>query len=696
MPDDPDLLDLLENLDLPGDLGGLDPDQLAVLADAIRRYLVEVMSETGGHLSPNLGVVELTLALHRVFASPDDAIIWDVGHQAYVHKILTGRADCFPTLRQDGGLSGYPSREESPHDWVENSHASTSLSYGMGMATAGRRGSTVVVIGDGALTGGMAHEALNHIAHSWPARLVIVLNDNGRSYAPTVGGLARHLARLRLDPHYESTKRAIGSRLRRIPGIGELADETARRIKESIKQMLSPSTFFDVLELKYAGPIDGHDLALLERTLARAKGFDEPVVIHVVTDKGKGYQPAIADERDKLHGVGRFDVATGEPVLRQMSYTDVFETALADVARRHPEVVAVTAAMESSTGLGAMAVDSPERVHDVGISEQHAVTFAAGLAMAGLHPVVCIYSTFLQRAFDQVMMDVALHGLPVTFVLDRAGITGPDGSSHHGVFDLSFLRTVPGLAIAAPANATELCGMLEAAVTHDGPVAIRFPEGRGDLQPRAPGGGRALRRVGGAEPRRGCRPARQRAHGRGRVEGRRSPGRGGNLVHGRQCPVDQAARSPAGRMGGHPPPRGDDRGQRHHRRLRRRRARASRPVRRRREGACPRGAGPLHPIRQPGEHPRRAGPRCRWDRRLGRAHARPWGHLAPGTAHDGARAPSVGGAERSSAGMSESGRKQKRPTTGLGSPSVGGGRTSVRSPGEACKVQRGANTAAVG
>ncbi len=486
MPDDPDLLDLLENLDLPGDLGGLDPDQLAVLADAIRRYLVDVMSETGGHLSPNLGVVELTLALHRVFDSPDDAIIWDVGHQAYVHKILTGRADRFPTLRQDGGLSGYPSREESPHDWVENSHASTSLSYGMGMATAGRNGSTVVVIGDGALTGGMAHEALNHIAHSRPARLVIVLNDNGRSYAPTVGGLARHLARLRLDPHYESTKRAIGSRLRRIPGIGEFADETARRIKESIKQMLSPSTFFDVLELKYAGPIDGHDLALLERTLARAKGFDEPVVIHVVTDKGKGYQPAIADERDKLHGVGRFDVATGEPMLRQITYTDVFETALADVALRHPDVVAVTAAMESSTGLGAMAVEFPERVHDVGISEQHAVTFAAGLAMAGLHPVVCIYSTFMQRAFDQVMMDVALHGLPVTFVLDRAGITGPDGSSHHGVFDLSFLRTVPGLAIAAPANATELCGMLETAVTHDGPVAIRFPKGAVTSSPELP------------------------------------------------------------------------------------------------------------------------------------------------------------------------------------------------------------------
>ncbi|CAN5474340.1 1-deoxy-D-xylulose-5-phosphate synthase [soil metagenome] len=486
MPDKHDLLDLLIDLDLPGDLARLDRDQLAELAAAIRRYLVTVLSETGGHLSPNLGVVELTMALHRVFHSPDDAIIWDVGHQAYVHKILTGRAALFPTLRQDGGLSGYPSRAESRHDWVENSHASTSLSYGMGMASAGRPGYTVAVIGDGALTGGMAHEALNHIAHARPDRLIIVLNDNGRSYAPTVGGLAQHLARLRLDPHYESTKRAIGSRLRRLPRIGAFADETAHRIKESIKQMLSPSTFFDVLELKYAGPIDGHDLELVERTLTQARGFDEPVVIHVVTEKGRGYQPAIADERDKLHGVGSFDVETGTPTLRQVQYTDVFEAALAEVARRHPEVVAVTAAMESSTGLGAMAVEFPDRVYDVGISEQHAVTFAAGLAMAGLHPVVCIYSTFLQRAFDQVMMDVALHGLPVTFMLDRAGITGPDGSSHHGVFDLSYLRMIPGMAIAAPANEAELCGLLETAVNHQGPVAIRFPKGAVTITPDVP------------------------------------------------------------------------------------------------------------------------------------------------------------------------------------------------------------------
>ena len=615
VPENPDLLDLLADLDLPGDLAGLDPDQLAGLADAIRRYLVEVMSETGGHLSPNLGVVELTLALHRVFTSPDDAIIWDVGHQAYVHKILTGRADRFPTLRQDGGLSGYPSREESSHDWVENSHASTSLSYGMGMATAGRKGSTVVVIGDGALTGGMAHEALNHIAHSRPEKLVVILNDNGRSYAPTVGGLARHLARLRLDPHYESTKRAIGSRLRRIPRIGEFADETARRIKESIKQMLSPLTFFDVLELKYTGPIDGHDLTLLERTLAQAKDFDEPVVIHVVTDKGKGYQPAIADERDKLHGVGKFDVATGEPILRQITYTDVFETALADVARRHPEVVAVTAAMESSTGLGAMAVEFPGRVHDVGISEQHAVTFAAGLAMAGLRPVVCIYSTFLQRAFDQVMMDVALHGLPVTFVLDRAGITGPDGSSHHGVFDLSFLRTVPGLALAAPANATELCGMLETAVTHGGPVAIRFPKGAVTASPEVPV---AAVPFGEWE---------ELSHGEdvvllanGRMVEAASKAAGRLAEAGVSCTVVNArwVKPLDGRL---------DRWAADHRLVVTVEDNVVTggfgaavlehlaPTGRRRQGAGHRGAGPLHPFRQRREHPRRARPRRRRDRR---------------------------------------------------------------------------------
>ncbi len=484
--EDHKLLDLLADRDLPGDLARLDADELAELADAIRHYLITTLSRTGGHLSPNLGVVELTLALHRSFDSPHDAIIWDVGHQAYVHKILTGRADRFPELRVDGGLSGYPSRDESDHDWVENSHASTSLSYAMGLACSGRPGYVVAVIGDGALTGGMAHEALNHIAHARPERLIIVLNDNGRSYAPTVGGLAQHLARLRLDSHYESTKRAIGSGLRRLPLVGEQADELARRLKESLKQILVPSTFFDVLELKYTGPIDGHDIELLERTFEQARVLDEPVVIHVVTDKGRGYEPADSDERDKLHAIGKFDVTTGEPVLRQVSYTDVFEAALARAADARPDLVAVTAAMESSTGLGAMATRYPGRVHDVGISEQHAVTFAAGLAMAGLRPVVCIYSTFLQRAFDQVMMDVAMHGLNVTFVLDRAGVTGPDGASHHGVFDLSYLRMIPGLAVATPGNEIELCGLLETALDHGGPVAIRFPKGTVAAAPELP------------------------------------------------------------------------------------------------------------------------------------------------------------------------------------------------------------------
>ncbi len=480
------LFEILDPLDLPHDLADLDQDQLADLCEQVRDYLVAVLSETGGHLSPNLGVVELTLALHRVFDSPDDAIIWDVGHQAYVHKILTGRAREFPRLRQDHGLSGYPSRTESPHDFVENSHASTALSYAVGLSQARRSGHVIAVVGDGALTGGMAYEALNHLAECRPERLILIVNDNGRSYAPTVGGVARHLSRLRLDRKYESTKKAIGFGLRKLPFVGEQADELARRVKESIKQILQPSTLFDVLDLKYAGPIDGHDLALVEESLQRAKHIDEPVIIHVVTDKGRGYGPAVDDSEKKLHDVGSFDIATGSPTMSPLTYTQVFGEAVADAAARRPDVVAVTAAMESSTGLGALAERFPERVHDVGISEQHAVTFAAGLAMGGLHPVVCIYSTFMQRAYDQVLLDVGLHGLPVTFVLDRAGITGPDGSSHHGVFDLSLLRTVPGLAIATPANESDLVGLLETALDHSGPVAIRFPKGTVATMPELP------------------------------------------------------------------------------------------------------------------------------------------------------------------------------------------------------------------
>ncbi len=480
------LLEMLDPLDLPRDLAGLDEDQLAELSEQIRDYLIAILSETGGHLSPNLGVVELTLALHRVFDSPNDSIIWDVGHQAYVHKILTGRARQFPGLRQDFGLSGYPSRAESPHDFVENSHASTSLSYAIGLAQARRDGHVIAVIGDGALTGGMAYEALNHLAEARPERLIVIINDNGRSYAPTVGGVAQHLSRLRLDRKYESTKKAIGFGLRKLPFVGEQADEMARRVKESIKQMLQPSTLFDVLDLKYAGPIDGHDIALLEESLERAKHIDEPVIIHVVTDKGRGYRPAVEDDEKKLHDIGRFDIATGTPTLSPLTYTEVFGRALADAAARRPNVVAVTAAMQSSTGLGALAEGFPTRVHDVGISEQHAVTFAAGLAMGGLHPVVCIYSTFLQRAYDQVLLDVALHDLPVTLVLDRAGITGPDGASAHGVFDLALLRTVPGLAIATPANEHDLVRLLETALDHNGPVAIRFPKGSVAAMPDLP------------------------------------------------------------------------------------------------------------------------------------------------------------------------------------------------------------------
>jgi len=473
---------VLESIRSPADLRSTPRDQLGALAAEIRSLLVEQVSKTGGHLSPNLGVVELTLALHRVFDSPREAIVWDTGHQAYVHKLLTGRVEAFSTLRQPRGISGYPSRSESPHDVVENSHASTSLSYALGLAEARLRGGVpghvVAVIGDGALTGGMAYEALNQIAHLQPPNLVIILNDNGRSYAPTVGGLARHLAQLRIDPRYERVKGEISHRLRDLPVVGAQAEEAAFRVKESVKQLLQPTTVFDSLGLKYAGPVDGHDIDALEDLLRRAKRLRAPTVIHVVTEKGRGYGPAIDDEIDKLHQVSpQSDPLTGRPRQSDLTYTNVFGEALMSAASRHPDVVAITAAMASSTGLLNLAREFPDRVFDVGICEQHAVTFAAGLAMAGRRPVVCVYSTFLQRAFDQAMMDVCLHRLPVVFALDRAGVTGPDGSSHHGVFDLSYLRLMPNLKVASPADATELCALLETALATDGPVAIRFPRG---------------------------------------------------------------------------------------------------------------------------------------------------------------------------------------------------------------------------
>ncbi len=479
---------MLDSISQPSDLQNLTADQLDELCEEIRAFILEKVSKTGGHLSPNLGVVELTIALHRVFDSPRDRLIWDVGHQAYVHKLLTGRADRFDTLRHTGGLSGYPSPEESEHDFVENSHASTSLSYALGHALADYDGWTVAIIGDGALTGGMAYEALNHIAVTRPERLIIVLNDNGRSYAPTVGGLAAlaNLAHYRIDPRYEKAKRTISKMLRGLPLVGETADEMAGRVKDAIKQILEPSTVFDALNLKYSGRIDGHTNALSDQTLEAAKTHGEPVVVHVVTEKGNGYQPAIEDEEEKLHGVGSFDIETGRALKAELKLSDVAGHALADAAARRPEMMGVSAAMISTAGLKQMAEQFPDRVFDTGIAEQHAVTLAAGMAMAGKKPVVAVYSAFLQRAFDQVIADVALHDLAVTFLIDRAGVTGPDGPSHHGVFDISYLRMIPNLVVGAPADATELCAMIETAADHDGPIAIRYPKGGAVSVPSIP------------------------------------------------------------------------------------------------------------------------------------------------------------------------------------------------------------------
>lgn len=479
---------ILDTISSPADLRGLTQDQLVALCGEIREFILEKVSRSGGHLSPNLGVVELTLALHRSFDSPRDRIIWDVGHQAYVHKLVTGRRDDFDSLRHTGGLSGYPSREESPHDFVENSHASTSLSYALGHALADYPGYTIAVVGDGALTGGMAYEALNHMAVTKPERLIVIVNDNGRSYAPTVGGLASlaNLAHYRFDPRYEKTKKAIGKMLHGLPLVGESAEELATRVKDAVKQIIEPSTVFDALDLKYTGLIDGHDISLLEETFQQAMTYDEPVIIHVVTEKGSGYRPAIEDEDEKLHGVSSFDVDTGKALKTELKLTEVAGRALVEAAATRPDLVCISAAMVSTTGLKHMAQSYPDRVFDTGIAEQHAVTMAAGMAMAGKQPVIAIYSAFLQRAFDQIVADVALHDLPVTFLIDRAGVTGPDGPSHHGVFDLSYLRMIPGMTIGVPADATELCAMIETAVDHDGPIAIRYPKGAAVSVPNVP------------------------------------------------------------------------------------------------------------------------------------------------------------------------------------------------------------------
>jgi len=489
-------MSLLESLHGPEDLRRLDAGDLPALAAEIRDFLVPAVCATGGHLGPNLGVVELTIGLHRVFRSPRDRILWDTGHQAYVHKILTGRQNAFATLRQPGGLSGYPSRSESEHDVIENSHASTALSYADGIAKAfalrGERDRTVVaVVGDGALTGGMAWEALNNIAAS-ELPIVIVVNDNGRSYAPTIGGLQNHLASLRLTQGYEQALDVIKQVLSRTPLVGAPLYDALHGIKRGLKDALAPQGMFEDLGLKYVGPIDGHDIAAVESALGRAQAFGGPVIVHCVTRKGFGYQPAEDDEADCLHGVGAIDPVSGKALgSKSLTFTSVFSEEITAIGADHPEVVTLTAAMLEPVGLGAFSRAFPDRVYDVGIAEQHAVTSAAGLAMGGMKPVVCVYATFLNRAFDQVLMDVALHRLPVTFVLDRAGVTGEDGPSHNGMWDLSFLQLVPGLSIAAPRDGATLRAELREAVARDdGPSVVRYPKSAvGDDIP-------AVRRVG--------------------------------------------------------------------------------------------------------------------------------------------------------------------------------------------------------
>jgi len=472
---------LLDDIHEPADLRKLSDDQLTQLAAEIRACIVERVTANGGHLGSNLGVVELTLAIHRVFDSPRDIILWDTGHQAYVHKLVTGRKDDFPTLRQPGGMSGYPSRAESPHDWIENSHASTALSYAHGIAVGlHRRGEhdrrVVAVLGDGSLTGGMAYEALNNLGHAG-TRVVIVLNDNGRSYAPTVSRLSSGLTHLRLSPSYVHARERARHALRSIPGFGGLAYSSLHGLTSAVREIVTPHRFFEALGVRYAGPIDGHDIAGMEQAIAHASEWDGPIVVHVLTQKGRGYAPAEEDEVQRLHDFKVQPSAVApSSTIAPVSYTDAFTRAVLDAAQRRPEVMAITAAMPGPTGLLPFQSEFPDRFLDVGIAEQHAVTAAAGMAMAGLRPVVAVYSTFFSRAFDQANLDVGLHRLPVVFALDRAGITGDDGPSHHGVLDLSLTLSIPGMTVFAPSSAQEVPVMLEEALGLDGPSAIRFPK----------------------------------------------------------------------------------------------------------------------------------------------------------------------------------------------------------------------------
>ena len=493
---------LLDSIEDPADLRELSAEQLEVLAGEIRQFIVQSVSVTGGHLGSNLGVVELTLALHRVFDSPRDMILWDTGHQAYVHKIVTGRRKEFGSLRQAGGLSGYPSRAESEHDWVENSHASTVLGYAHGLSTALRlQGEddrrVVAVLGDGAMTGGMAFEALNNLGHSG-AKVLIVLNDNGRSYAPTVSRLATELTRLRLSPAYMKSRDRVQGALRGVPKIGGLLERGMEGMRAAFRETVADlDGFFQTLGIRYMGPVEGHDVPTLERVLRQAAEHDGPILVHVLTQKGRGYQPAEDDDEKCLHDAPVFDPVTGPPPWVPAGYTQTFAEAMVKAGERDPRVVAITAAMAGPTGLRPFEDRWPDRFLDVGIAEQHAVTAAAGMALGGVRPVVAIYSTFLMRAVDQVNLDVGLHRLPVVFCLDRAGITGDDGPSHHGILDLAFLSKVPGITIFAPSSAQELEVMLEHALRiEDGPVVIRYPKGSArQVPPDQVGSGLAARRI---------------------------------------------------------------------------------------------------------------------------------------------------------------------------------------------------------
>jgi 1-deoxy-D-xylulose-5-phosphate synthase len=481
---------MLESIKSPEDLHGLSYEQLEELSSEIRQFLITKVSKTGGHLGPNLGVVELTLAIHRTFDSPKDVVLFDTGHQSYVHKMITGRADQFDGLRQRGGIAGYPNRRESEHDVIENSHASTALSWADGISlgfslTKQRDRHVVVVVGDGALTGGMSWEALNNIAALSDRNLTIIVNDNERSYSPTIGGLATYLATLRVTRGYERFLDWGKEILSHTPVVGAPIYETLHGMKKGIKDIVAPQGMFEDLGLKYVGPIDGHNIEAMERALEQAKEFGEPVLVHVITEKGKGHKPAVADVAEKFHAVGVVDPETGTPLGKSStSWTNVFSEELVALGKERKDIVAITAAMLGPTGLDKFQSEFPERTIDVGIAEQHAVTSAAGLAFAGLHPVIAVYSTFLNRAFDQLLLDVALHKAGVTFVLDRAGITGDDGPSHHGIWDLAVTGLVPTMHVAAPRDAARLRETLrEAVAINDAPTAVRFPKGavQGDI-----------------------------------------------------------------------------------------------------------------------------------------------------------------------------------------------------------------------